>query len=113
MSKKIKAIDIKVGTVKYPRNTSTWISMDKFGLIYISWPTGRTYFRTFSPNYKKIIQKVAFDDQNKTISFVWKGPWETNVFHSGKTRNVTKPFKLKFDKDSDYNYVKKYWVKTR
>ena len=112
----IKAIDISVGTVKYERSKLlTWISIKNkkpvssgSPFFYISWPTGRMYFRTTSDEFKKTIRNVMFDDTKCTLYFTWVGKWETNSFGStGNTKNVKKNVKIKFDKKSEYQYLKR------
>jgi hypothetical protein len=95
--KKIKAIDLTIGTVQYNnREKGLWIKISPTGLIYISWPTGRIYFKVSDAAIKNLV----FDDDTRTISFTWEGPWEN--FASGQTKHKIKPFSIRFDKDSDY-----------
>lgn len=106
--KKIKDFDIKIGTTKYPKSTSTWITANK-GLVYISWPTGRTYFKTNTIDYKNTIHNISFIDDKNTISFVWKGLWDMSLWGKSKPKNVIKSFNIKFNTSKDYNYIKKKW----
>ena len=103
--RKITDFTLKVGTVTYKKDKLTYLNITG-DLIYISWPNGRTYFKIGTDSYKKGIKNIKFSDDNK-LSFVYDGPWETNLFGNGKTKQVKKKYVFTFNNDNDYRMMKK------
>lgn len=108
MSKNITDLTLKIGTVKYAKSKLTYVNITK-DLIYISWPTGRTYFK-ITGDYKKIIKNIEMDNDKNKIKFTWKGPWGTSEFGTGKTKQAEKNFVFVFENASDYKKLKKKLV---
>jgi photosystem II stability/assembly factor-like uncharacterized protein len=98
---------LHINTVRYTKSKLLYINITDRKTIYISWQTGRTYFKVHNSDYKKYIKNITFDDKKYTIVFIYKGPMETNLYHSGKTKKVVKKYTFKFELEKDYKYFKK------
>ena len=107
--RRITDFTLKVGTVTYHKDKSLWINITG-NLIYISWPTGRTYFKLDSDAYKKGIKDIKVSDKDKKLFFVYDGEWETSLFGSGKTKHVTKQYVFTFNDENDYKMMSKLMI---
>jgi len=104
--RKITKFTLRINTVKYIKNLLLYINITDQNLIYISWPTGRTYFKVKKKDYKKYVKNIAFNDSTNTLTFTYIGPAKTQLFGTGKTKKVIKKYTFKFELAKDYRYIK-------
>jgi hypothetical protein len=104
--RRITNFTLKVGTVTYHKDKLLYINITG-NLIYISWPTGRTYFKLDSDEYKKTIKEIKVSDKDKKLFFMYDGEWETNMWHSGKTKHLKKQYVFTFNDENDYKMMSK------
>lgn len=112
MSDKIKQITVKKGSSSFKPCKSLWLSLPTKarrttlrraafhggGYFYLAYPTGRVMFRANEFPFE-------WDDDNLSLSFVWKGDWEDE--RTGKESYKEIPFQITFHRPIDYARVKK------
>jgi hypothetical protein len=111
---KITKISVKMGSKIIPKQRGLWLTVadspsfcktrknknNKDILIYLSLgnDNGRVYF-------KNGVFPIVFDNEHRSVSFVWKGDWEDEK--TGVETNKTIPFTVMFERPIDFEQAYK------
>ena len=89
----------KNGKIISRKKKSTWMSVSKGGLIYVSYDKGRFYFFLDKINKDQLI----IDDEcqkNKKFQFNYEGTWERDGLPDIEVNHL---FEIAFEIDSDFD----------
>lgn len=98
----IKKNNIVIGV----KSKIVWLDITHNLLFYLSWDNGRIYFfidkLKFNNDNGIKIRDLSCHDQEKSVSFNYKGDWDRD----NGIIQVDDIYEIIFQKDKDYNIVK-------